>query len=97
MQSSRDLIQGDLGKFRDGTNKNFKKFSKKYKVLHLGQSNSSVTNINIHGNQTGSLLNRTQDGHTKLNIKLECTLLTNKTRCRAELYMEEQGQQEKGK
>lgn len=36
MQSGRDLIQGDLGKFRDGTNRNFKKFSKKYQVFHLG-------------------------------------------------------------
>lgn len=59
VQSGRDLIQGDLGKFRDGTNRNFKKFSKKYQVLHLGQSNSTVTNMNTHGKQTGSVLNRT--------------------------------------
>lgn len=62
MQSSRDPIQGDLGKFRDGgTNRNFKKFSKIYKVLHLRQSNSTITNINTRGKQTGSLLNRTQE------------------------------------
>lgn len=79
MQSSRDLIQGDLGKFRDGTNRNFKKFSKEYNVLHLGQSNSTVANINTHEKQTGSLLNGTRVMiDTRLNISLECALLTNK-------------------
>lgn len=82
-----------------GTNRNFKKFSKKYKVVHLGQSNSTVTNVNAHGKQTW--LTVEQDIRvmvdTRLNNNLECALLTNKTSCRAELYTEEPGQQEKGK
>lgn len=50
-QSNRDLIQGDLGKFRDRTNRNFRKFNKKHRVLHLGQSNSTFINIVQVGNR----------------------------------------------
>lgn len=53
MQSSTASIQGNLGKFRDGANRNFKKFNMKCQMLYLGQNNSTVTNVSTHWELTG--------------------------------------------